>query len=355
MTAHSSSPVAESASSTIDPDAQARRANDGELSAGFQSDVTIDEVVADGALTAEEFPNERFDESVDSTQLYAKYRRLVAEQAALRRVATLVARGVEPMEVFGAVAEEMRRCVPADTAGLWRFETDREITIVAAAADPAARAKWPVGTRTPMEGNTLATLVQRSGRPARIDSYDNVAGPIAARVRAVGVRAAVAVPIIVDGRVWGLAAVGSLQPGPMPADTEARISRFAELVDMALVAGYRDEQKRQLFGEESRRPFLIDSLLEGRLLDDWSIGEVASYLRLPSNGSYVVIAAEAPVLGSEPLADIESKLRSLDVYSAWRLRPDLQVGIAHVASDQQLDSVVALVSRVAVDRVGVSA
>ena len=195
----------------------------------------------------------RPDETVDSGQLYAEYRRLTAEQAALRRLATLVARGVEPVEVFGAVAEEMRRCVPADTAGLWRFETDGEITIVAAAADPKALAKWPVGTRTPVDGNTLATLVQRTGRPARIDSYDTVAGPIAARVRAVGVRAAVGVPIIVDGRVWGLAAVGSVQPGPMPADTEARISRFAELAATALVAGYRDEQKRQLLAEASRR------------------------------------------------------------------------------------------------------
>ena len=65
---------------------------------------------------------------------------------------------------------------------------------------------------------------QRTGRPARIDSYDNVAGPIAARVRAVGVRAAVAVPIIVDGRVWGLAAVGSMQPArcrPTPRSTSA--------------------------------------------------------------------------------------------------------------------------------------
>src|SRR6185295_10698718 len=79
-----------------------------------------------------------------------------------------------------------RRC-----AGLWRFESDREITVVAAAADPAALARWPVGTRTPIEDNTLAAVVHRSGRPARIDSYDNVAGAIAARVRAaVGVRAA---------------------------------------------------------------------------------------------------------------------------------------------------------------------
>src|ERR1700722_12482553 len=85
MTANSPSSVAESASSTIDPDARARRANDGEPSAGFQSDLTIDEDAVDGLLTAEEFPTERLDESVDNVALYAKYRRLAAEQAALRR------------------------------------------------------------------------------------------------------------------------------------------------------------------------------------------------------------------------------------------------------------------------------
>src|SRR6476660_2496916 len=206
----------------------------------------------------------------------------------------------------------MRRCLPADTAGLWRFDTDGQITIVAAAAHPAALTKWPVGTRTTLEGNTIAAMVQRSGRPARIDSYDNVAGPIAARVRAVGVGAAVGVPIIVDGRVWGLAAVGSLQPGPLPADTEARISRFAELIATALVAGYRDEQKRQLLAEGSRRSTLIDSLLEGLVFDDCSLCEVACYLRLPINGPYVVIAAQIPSAGDEPLPEIESKLRSLD-------------------------------------------
>jgi sugar diacid utilization regulator len=336
MTATTPRSVAESASSTIDPDAQARRANDGELSAGFHSDVTIDEGAVDALFTAE-------------------YRRLAAEQAALRRVATLVARGVEPLEVFGAVAEEMRRCVPADTAGLWRFETDREITIVAAAADPEALARWPLGTRTPVAGNTLATRVQRTGRPARIDSYDNVAGPIAARVRAVGVSAAVGVPIIVDGRVWGLAAVGSLQDGPMPADTEVHISRFAELIATALVAGHRDEQNRQLLAEASGRSNLVDALLDGRAFDDWSLREVACRLRLPINGPFVVVAAHVPTMDVEPLPEIESKLRSLDIFSAWRLLPDLQVGIVHVASDRKLDKVIALVSRMTTVRVGVSA
>jgi sugar diacid utilization regulator len=354
MTANSPSSVAESASSTIDNDAQARRANDGGLSARFRSDLTIDEDAADGGLTAEEFPAE-FDENLDDGKLYAAYRRLAAEQAALRRVATLVARGVEPMEVFGAVAEEMRRCVPAVTAGLWRFETDGEITIVAAAADPAAVARWPMGTRTPLESNTIASLVLRTGRPARIDSYDNVAGPIAARVRAVGVRAAVGVPIIVDGRVWGLAVVGSVEPGPMPGDTEARISGFAELIATALVAGYRDEQKRQLLAEGSQRLSLVDALLEGRAFDEWSLRDAAGHLRLPINGPFVVIAAHVPTGGDEPLSEIESKLRSLDIFSAWRLLPDVQVGIVHVKSDQQLDVVVALLSRTTTARVGVSA
>jgi sugar diacid utilization regulator len=309
----------------------------------------------DGLLTAEEFPTERLHESVDNAALYAKYRRLVAEQAALRRVSTLVARGVGSLEVFGAVAEEMRRCVPADTAGLWRFESDREITIVAAAAAPEALARWPVGTRTPVEDNTIAALVQRSGQPARMDSYENVAGPIAARVRAVGVCAAVGVPIIVDGRVWGLAAVGTLQRRPMPADTEIRIGRFAELIVTALVAGCRDEQKQQLLADGSQRLSLVDALLEGRAFDDRSLWEVAGHLRLPINGPFVVVAAQAPAVGDEPLPEIESKLRSLDIFSAWRLRPDVQVGIVHVKSRQVLDRVVGLMSRTTTARVGVSA
>jgi signal transduction histidine kinase len=192
-------------------------------------------------------------ECVVSAQLGVEYRRLVVEQGALRRLAALVARGVEAMEVYRAVAEEMRRCVPADTAGLWRFANDGEIVLVAAAAHPAALAQWPVGTRTPVHGNTLAAQVRRTGRPARIDDYTNVAGPIGALVREVGVYAAVGVPILGNGRVRGLAAVGSMQRGPMSADTEVRISRFAELSASAVVAGYRDEQKRQLLAEASRR------------------------------------------------------------------------------------------------------
>jgi PucR C-terminal helix-turn-helix domain/GAF domain len=289
----------------------------------------IREEVMDELLAADE-PRlaEQLDEHLEDVALYAEYRRLVAEQAALRRLATLVARGVEPSEVFDAVTKEMCRCVPAEGAGLWRYETSDEITMVAATYHPAAESmKWPVGARTPTAGNTLASMVQRTGGPARMDTYENAAGVLATHVRAVGIRAAVGVPVIVDGRVWGLAAVGSGRPGPMPADIEVRISGFAELVASVVVAVYRDEQKRQLLSEASQRPFLIDSLLEGRAVDRWSLCEMASHLRLPADGPFVVIVAEGPAVGIEALPEVESKLRSRDVYSAWRLRPDMQVGI----------------------------
>lgn len=141
----------------------------------------------------------------------------------------------------------------------------------------------------------------------------------------------------------------------MPADTEIRISGFAELIGSAVVAGFRDEQKRQMLDDTSRRPLLIDSLLEGRVFDDSSLSQVAGYLRLPKDGPFVLIAAEARLAGADPLPAIESKFRSLDVYSAWRVLPDWQIGIVHVMSEEQLDRAIGLVSRTAVDRVGISA
>jgi hypothetical protein len=112
----------------------------------------------------------QLDEHLDDVALHTEYRRLVEEQAAVRRLGTLVTRGAEPSEVIGAVAEEMRRCLGAFTAGLWRFETNGEIRLVAAAADPAALAKWPVGTRISIEGRHAASSAFRQGdasRPAR--------------------------------------------------------------------------------------------------------------------------------------------------------------------------------------------
>src|ERR1700742_637768 len=98
----------------------------------------------------EGFPDGQSPEWVDDVTLYAEYRRLTADQAALRRLATLVARGAEPAAVFGAVVNEMRRCASADTAGLWRYESNNEMTKLAAAEHPGLRLpEWAPGAPNP--------------------------------------------------------------------------------------------------------------------------------------------------------------------------------------------------------------
>src|ERR1700744_5623403 len=210
--------------------------------------------VIDELPVVEQLPDGELSESVDDVTLYAEYRRVSADQAALRRLAKLVARGAETAGGFEGGVKEKRRCASAGTAGLWRYESNNEMTKLAAAEHPRLKlAKWPVGTRSPIDGSTLAGMVQRTGRPARMDSYENSTGSLAARIRDAGVCVAVGVPVVVDGRVWGLAAVGAVEPEPMRADTEARINAFAELIGIVVVAGHHDEKKRQLLTEASQR------------------------------------------------------------------------------------------------------
>src|SRR6478752_5525685 len=142
----------------------------------------------DELLATDEPAVVQLDEFSGDVAPYAEYRLLAAEHAAARRVGMLVAGGVEPSEVFDAVTKEMCRCVGGECAGLYRYETSGEITLLAGAyLSAAAPVQWPVGTRTPIAGNTLASTVLHSGGPARMDSYDNVAGALAAQVRAVGI------------------------------------------------------------------------------------------------------------------------------------------------------------------------
>jgi PucR C-terminal helix-turn-helix domain len=120
----------------------------------------------------------------------------------------------------------------------------------------------------------------------------------------------------------------------------AKIFAAQDIFTAAMAGAYRDEQSRKALTDESERSVLIDSVLHGRLFEQSSVWEAADYLRLPTEGPFVVIAAEVPVVGAEALPEIESKLRSIDVFSAWRLLPD---------------NVLALISRMATNRVGVSA
>jgi signal transduction histidine kinase len=120
-------------------------------------------------------------------------------------------------------------------AALWRYEPDDAAIVLAARNDPGLT-KMPVGERFSLEGECVAAMVLRSGRPTRTRYENAAAGSVAARLRELGVRSAVGAPIVVDGRVWGAAIVGSAGPESLPADTEARISDFADLVATAIAA-----------------------------------------------------------------------------------------------------------------------
>jgi GAF domain-containing protein len=167
---------------------------------------------------------------------------LAEQQAALRRVATLVARGASPSEVLSAVAEEMVNCLHVENAGVVRYEADRSITIVSACVVPQLEKASLLGSRWSFEGANVSSEVLRTGRAARWNSTDNATGAQVAHSRKLGFRCAVGVPIFVDGRVWGLAVGSSTKPEPLPDDTEQRIGDFTDLAATAIAnAATRDE------------------------------------------------------------------------------------------------------------------
>jgi len=165
----------------------------------------------------------------DPTRLQA----LLAEQAALRRVATTVAAGTPARELFGRVCEELGELLTVKSTDMLRFEDERFATMVGFWTR-SGTPYFPVGERIPIEGETVTAKLYRSGRPERVDDYNEVEGDLAARLRELGISSVVGAPIYVAGRLWGALMVTSELAHAFPAGTEARVSSFAELVTAAL-------------------------------------------------------------------------------------------------------------------------
>jgi signal transduction histidine kinase len=156
---------------------------------------------------------------------------LLEEQATLRRVATLVAEGTPPEEVFPAVNEEVARLLDVDGTRLVRYESDGTATIVASWGEPTI---VPAGTIIAPDGRNIASLVRSSGRPARIEDYEDASGSAASIARERGVRSAVGAPITVEGRLWGAMAAFSKADKPLPSGIELRLADFTDLVGTAI-------------------------------------------------------------------------------------------------------------------------
>ncbi|HEY4419736.1 MAG TPA: GAF domain-containing protein, partial [Pseudonocardia sp.] len=160
-----------------------------------------------------------------------KLRRLAEEQAALRRVATLVARGIPPAEVLAAVAHEVGNILDADGTNILRLDPDGATTVVARVGTYLA--EFPIGSRWRPEPPLALAAVLRTGHAARIDDFTDAVDPYSDAVRRMGLRSGVAAPIVVQGHLWGAIAVGTRHER-FPADTEKRMAGFTELIGTAI-------------------------------------------------------------------------------------------------------------------------
>ena len=171
--------------------------------------------------------------AIANAQARVELREFAEEQAALRRVATLVARAAPPEEVFDAITREAGRLLRVDQAVLSRYDPDGQVTVVSHWARTSPGRQPATGLRLKHGGRNVNTIVFETARPARIDDYDHASGASAESARDWGYRSAVGVPISVESRLWGVMSLGSTQ-GPLPADTEARLAGFTELAATAI-------------------------------------------------------------------------------------------------------------------------
>jgi signal transduction histidine kinase len=260
----------------------------------------------------------------------ARARELANEQAALRRVATLAARESSAVEIFQAVAEEAARVLEVDAIGLLRFEPDETATLIAQSATP-----WdppPLGTSFTLEGENVVASVHRTGRAARMDDWESATGSVAAMATVLGVRSAVASPIIVQGRTWGTTVAATNRREPLPADTESRIVEFTELLATAISNAESREALTRLADEQSalrRVATLVASGVEPDELFSAVSEEVArqfnadaaAVARFEAEGSGVVAVGRSKGLRGIPVgthADLDESPAVAEVHRTHR-------------------------------------
>jgi signal transduction histidine kinase len=169
--------------------------------------------------------------AIANSEARTEIERLAQEQAALRRVATLVALGAETGEVFAAVAREVAEVMHLPIAAVQRYEDEETMAVIAAWSDRPH--PFQPGTRWPFHGSGLAARVRQTGRAGRVVDYSHRRGAFAAKAREVGLHSVAAAPIIVGGAVWGLVTIASTD-GPIPDQAEGRLAEFTELLGTAI-------------------------------------------------------------------------------------------------------------------------
>ena len=171
--------------------------------------------------------------AISNTEARIETHRLAGEQAALRRVATLVAEAGPPSELFDAVAAEVGSLLDADLATLFCYEDEDTVKMLSIWTADGVSLETPETWRVEELG--LSRSIAEDNWPGRVDDWTQFSGPLAQFVRHdAGVTSSVSSPILVEGRLWGALAVHSTQEEPLPVDTELRVGEFTGLVATAI-------------------------------------------------------------------------------------------------------------------------
>ena len=230
--------------------------------------------------------------------------RLGDEQAALRQVATLVAKEASPAEVFAKVAEEAANVLGEVECALLRDEGDgNAVTVAAWGAGMSGR--FPVGTPVVADSDGVLAFVLREGRPRRIDEYSAAAESAAEGTRERGIGSAVGYPIVVGGAIWGAIVAARFGLEPCPPETESHIARFADLVATAIANAETRAEVEQLAAEQAALRRVATLVAEGAspsaVLDavaaetERALGaDAAMLLRYEPDEEVTVVASRVP-------------------------------------------------------------
>jgi signal transduction histidine kinase len=251
--------------------------------------------------------------AIADAQAQADLHRIADEQAALRRVAVLVASSAEPADIFPVVALEVGNLLGADVTSMLRFEPDATVTILARVGTVDQPA-LPVGSRRPVGLSPTTEAVFRTGQPVRFDDLDGAVGEIAEIIRREGLRASVASPIHAGGRLWG-AIIASSRRGPFQPGAEQRMADFTELAATAIANA---ESRAELIASRARIVAAFDRARRGieRDLHDGVQQRLVS-LALTLRGAQKRVPDALPELGAalsqaaEELAEVLAELQEL--------------------------------------------
>jgi signal transduction histidine kinase len=274
--------------------------------------------------------------AISNSEARVELARLAREQAALRRVATLIALGRPSTEVFSEVAREVGKLLGAESAWMDRYDHDGKATVVAAWG--LGGSALSVGARFGLDGESVVALVHRTGRPTRVDDYSHAAGETGEIARRLGLRSGVGSPIVVGGRLWGAMLAASARSEPLPADAESRIGEFTELVATAVSnlqarSDLAASRARVIAATDEERRRVVRDLHDGaqqRLVHTVVTLKLAR--RALANGG-----GDAPALVAEALKHAEeatAELRELahGILPAVLTRGGLRAGVVALAS-----------------------